>query len=441
MITVPGENNYRLVLLTSQFPFGTGEAFIESEITFLSGRFSKIIIISFDSKNTPARALPAGTEVFRYNTSTTLSGWLFLPALIIRNIGLISRLAREEAEFRRDISFVLTPGMKIFLYRKIIKAIQLRNFIDRVVSGSGGSSNTVFYSYWLKGGAHSLALCNYENSIRIARAHGSDLYEEKTPGKYLPLFRLVTTGLDGLFFISQNGRNYFSEKTKILSESHKYYLSYLGVAKPEQMNLLRKPDEIFTIVSCSNIVSLKRIHLIINSLSDLDVKIKVQWIHFGDGPRRNEIEELAARKLENKVGIIFKFMGHLPNRELLDFYNNNFVDLFLNVSSSEGLPVSIMEAQAFGIPVIATDVGGVSEIIDSGTGVLLPPDFSPGELIRAILYFMDLSPQEYETFRKNAIAKWDSKFNASKNYIQFLNEVNSIFESTLKRSYITDADK
>ena len=45
--------------------------------------------------------------------------------------------------------------------------------------------------------------------------------------------------------------------------------------------------------------------------------------------------------------------------------------MFINLSSSEGIPVSIMEAQSFGIPVIATNVGGSGEIVVSETGVLV----------------------------------------------------------------------
>jgi len=48
----------------------------------------------------------------------------------------------------------------------------------------------------------------------------------------------------------------------------------------------------------------------------------------------------------------------LPHNDVLNYYASNPVDVFINTSSSEGLPVSIMEAMSFGIPVIATNVGG-----------------------------------------------------------------------------------
>ena len=50
----------------------------------------------------------------------------------------------------------------------------------------------------------------------------------------------------------------------------------------------------------------------------------------------------------------------------------NDFDLFVNMSLSEGIPVSIMEAISFGIPIIATNVGGNAEIVNDETGVLIP---------------------------------------------------------------------
>ena len=48
---------------------------------------------------------------------------------------------------------------------------------------------------------------------------------------------------------------------------------------------------------------------------------------------------------------------------MLDYYKNNIIDIFINLSASEGIPVSIMDAISFGIPCIATNVGGTGEIV------------------------------------------------------------------------------
>lgn len=56
----------------------------------------------------------------------------------------------------------------------------------------------------------------------------------------------------------------------------------------------------------------------------------------------------------------------------------------MNLSTSEGVPVSIMEVQSYGIPVIATNVGGTGEIIDKDNGILLPSCPSLEDVVAAL---------------------------------------------------------
>ncbi|MBI5050449.1 MAG: glycosyltransferase family 4 protein [Nitrospirae bacterium] len=64
-------------------------------------------------------------------------------------------------------------------------------------------------------------------------------------------------------------------------------------------------------------------------------------------------------------------------------------DIFALSSLSEGMPVSIMEAMASGLPVVSTDVGGVSELVmDGETGFLVPPK-NPDALAEKIKALMD----------------------------------------------------
>lgn len=60
----------------------------------------------------------------------------------------------------------------------------------------------------------------------------------------------------------------------------------------------------------------------------------------------------------------------------------NDFDLFVNMSLSEGIPVSIMEAISFGIPIIATNVGGNAEIVNDETGVLIPVNIDQAALMK-----------------------------------------------------------
>ncbi|OQA64609.1 MAG: UDP-D-galactose:(glucosyl)lipopolysaccharide-1,6-D-galactosyltransferase [Firmicutes bacterium ADurb.Bin262] len=114
------------------------------------------------------------------------------------------------------------------------------------------------------------------------------------------------------------------------------------------------------------------------------------------------------------------FNGAVPNREVYRFYAETPVSLFVNVSSGEGLPVSIMEAASFGIPAVATDVGGTSEIVaDALTGRLLKPDFSDADLAAAIADFAAMPAAAYAQMRERTREAWQAKFNSAVNYVIF----------------------
>jgi glycosyltransferase involved in cell wall biosynthesis len=296
----------------------------------------------------------------------------------------------------------------------------------------GVNESIVFYSYWLKTGAHAISMLKFKNSIKIARAHGSDIYEEKTVSGYLPLLRFSALNLDAIFFISKDGKEYIMNRTK--TEGQNFFVSYLGVEKYERGTEKINVSDKFIIVSCSNMVALKRIDLIIKSLEIVKSEKDIEWLHFGDGILKNELTKLAESRLKPLKKVSYLFMGYFPNDELLKYYRDNSVNLFINTSSTEGVPVSIMEAQSYGIPVVATDTGGVKELVTEGTGSLLPVDFKPEDLKGLIEYYSSLTDQESESISRNAIKNWNLKFNAISNYEDFIMKVNSILASCKEKT-------
>ena len=69
------------------------------------------------------------------------------------------------------------------------------------------------------------------------------------------------------------------------------------------------------------------------------------------------------------------FQGNLDHQLLIKKYENNEVDIVVISSISErvpeGIPVSLMEAMSYEIPVIATDCGGTKELVDGKSGILV----------------------------------------------------------------------
>ncbi|MDQ3306341.1 MAG: glycosyltransferase, partial [Actinomycetota bacterium] len=100
----------------------------------------------------------------------------------------------------------------------------------------------------------------------------------------------------------------------------------------------------------------------------LDTELPVRFVAVGQGPLEAELDSLHA---ELDLGEGFRFLGYREDaRRLLAGF-----DLFALSSRHEGLPVSLMEALALGVPVVATEVGGVPEAIRHGQEVCWsPPD-------------------------------------------------------------------
>lgn len=92
----------------------------------------------------------------------------------------------------------------------------------------------------------------------------------------------------------------------------------------------------------------------------------------GDGPARPVYEEMAARLgLTDRV----TFHGLKSKPEVAEFMRR--ADLFVLPSMWENLPCVLIEAMASGLPVVASKTGGVPEIVDQDTGVLVPPGDAP----------------------------------------------------------------
>ena len=165
----------------------------------------------------------------------------------------------------------------------------------------------------------------------------------------------------------------------------------------------------------------KRVPLIAKALKILDGEgLKLEWTHYGSGPDFHEVQ----KEMASCQGIKWALKGSVSNSEIIDAYSAGSYDLFVNASSSEGLPLSIMEACAAGLPVVATDVGGTHEIIIEGVnGVLIPEDINANIVAGAIRYFANLSEGEMSSFRRGARDVWARSFRAADNASVMLDAV------------------
>ena len=409
----------KLIFVTAQYPYGSGETFIENEIHYLSKAFDEVHIYAVKvnaSLNLAMRSVPRNVSVFMSDYKG-VSGTSYFKSL------LKPRVLKEIACNGLDKRFLKKIAACSFFEREVQNSTaRVKNFLD--VSNLSVSDEIVVYSYWLSTIGMSAVRMNeilLQKGITtklVTRTHGFDLYQERAYLYYQPFQKTMLERFDLIFPCSKQGKEYLCEKYSEFSS--KIHHAYLGVEDHFTGVFPKKGSERFNIVSCSNIILLKRVDRIAKALSQID-EIKINWTHFGDGDLMDDLKAEIANLPQN---ITVELPGRVPNSEIYQYYNDNNVNLFINVSESEGLPVSIMEAISFGIPVIATDVGGTSEIVIEGVnGRLLPETFEINELAEKIREIISLSDAEYETLSHNARRIYEDKFSAEKNYTDFCKEL------------------
>lgn len=399
-----------LNFFTLEFPCGGGEAFIENELPFSAEMFKKVFIYPFNASAPLYRTLPGNVEVIKKPVSTG-----FISKKIwLQNIGLIFRILAKE--------FFNTPQKSFFLKKiktwnvLIVNAIQDLEFLQSQTNLSDISmKEQTFYSFWMNEWALALAIAVDRGLIKefVIRSNGFDIFDERREGNYMPFRAFIYSKSKQVHINARQGVEYVKAKN-IYPEKVK--LSYLGT-KDYGENPFSE-NEKFTLLSCSRMVALKRVHLIAEILKNCDFPIK--WIHIGEGPELEKVKA-AATQLPNNIEFIYqpRFPSHAG---LIEFYKKEQVNLFINISETEGLPVTIQEALSFGIPTLATDVGGTAEVVNDKTGILIPKDFDPKKVAIQINEFSKSNLNRLD-FRKGVRKFWASNFKAEEVATKFLTQL------------------
>ena len=135
------------------------------------------------------------------------------------------------------------------------------------------------------------------------------------------------------------------------------------------------------------------------------------------------MERYAAEKLKDKDNIRYTFTGFL--KDVHAYYQQNQVDCFITTSATEGgCPVSIQEAMSCGIPVIGTDVGGITEMIRDN-GILLSAEPDQDEVAGAILGVMTQERHDLEEMKAAAYRRWKEEFDINKSFEKVLKTLQS----------------
>lgn len=406
-----------VVILTTSFPFGnTFEGnFISPELRHLQARFPSVHLI-------PCK---------QTNTATALDQSLTLHTGLAERLGFPSAIKLAQHCLSGALTATPSPPAASDVRPSILSKKTLPNWANLGMAQTVYSyldeclgrklwapDDTVFYAYWCKYTAIALTWLKQKHpSIRVvARAHRGDLYAADAPFGLVTRQSSILNGLDRIFCISQDGIQYLSEHFP--ESRRKLTLARLGTPAPN-FRAQPSPDDEVRIVSCSRAAPVKRLHLIweaVQHLSQIDDR-KIHWQHFGDGPDLQKLRKVTTGNLSVKLKV--DFTGAVPLSEIMSYYQTKPVDLLINASQSEGIPVSMMEAMSCGIPCVGPAVGGIPELLQSSSGgELVSADANPQELARAITQIVSCR-HEWQARSDAAYQVWCTHYNADINFSAF----------------------
>jgi L-malate glycosyltransferase len=190
---------------------------------------------------------------------------------------------------------------------------------------------------------------------------------------------------------------------------------YNGVSGLEPAGLrsvLRQVNGSVSFVTCCRLYPIKGIPRLVKVLSALN-RLGIEWklIIAGDGPDFEDIKKYAFELgVSNRVE-----MKGMCNDVSLVLKEAHF---YINSSYSESMPISILEALSFGIPVLGSAVGGIPEIIQDGHNGLLLNFRNEEQVIEKIVGLVNLSQEQYEELSYNARRSFEEKFSVEKHVVE-----------------------
>lgn len=411
------------------FPGPMDDVFCMKELKYIINNFDETYIFAYPGNSKKYDEI-ANKYSIQYSVVKNFTPYSIIHSLspsLLNRIGFISEIKRI---FRLNNGYINIFKRLVYVFLYINFALNAHRIYKMI---NNKNNDDYLYGCWMSRGAFACAFLHQNYKMKedkheistiqncVSKAHGYDLYEERRRVNYIPFRKYIYEHMENIYFISRKGYDYY--KNKYGWDARKYHLTHLGTDEPNYIKRIL-PKSRICIVSCSSAWQVKRMDLIIDVISSLGLDI--EYIHIGDGPLLDRIKKYAKKKLADRYNVTYKFLGRINNSKIYEVYNEYDADFFINMSDSEGLPVSIMEANAYGLPIICRDIGGNPEIVSAENGIIVHYDNNMEEIVKEIKDIIRCRLDDvgkYIAMSKKAQDVWRNDFNAQKNYNAFAGEV------------------
>lgn len=335
----------KLILFTNSFPFGFSENnFIKFEIKELCKSFKNIEIINHktEKKN---NILDKNLKNIKTNTE-------FSKKINVLNIIIIffSKSVFKKL-FWKELIFIIFKKNFFRKLRMCVLEITYALILCKYLKENIKEDQIIFYSFWSNYTLITFFLIKdfFPNSKFIARSLGSDLNGFIKDDDYVPYKKIKFVNLNKLILLGEYQRK-FLINTYI--KKNNIAIIPLGVFGQKMIKRNLK-DKTINFLSCCNFIEVKNNILMINFLNQISKKTekKIHYIIVGKGKLENKIFKELYQNHGNFTYTHYKYINNF-----FKFIKKSKVNYFLNFSSQEGMPFTVMETMSIGIPTISSNI-------------------------------------------------------------------------------------
>jgi len=345
----------RILIITVTAPFGRAEAFAAAELRAMRAHGHELVVAPMHG--TPGAPRPSFDGAFdhvlepRLMTTSIVVGAL-LEA--VRHPGRVAAVLRMLAHSRS--TSVLIRNVVVLPKAIWLARVARQRAIEHV------------HAYWASTPATAALVIHAWTGVSFSfSAHAWDIGTNN-------LLAMKASEATGVRAVSHHG---MERLQRMGVGGDLIRVVRVGVHVPSGSRASAVQSDVFRVLVPAALHPKKGHDHLIRALRDLrqsdaDLRLRVELA--GGGPLEDRLrQEVHGAGLNALVS----FLGNVPHDELLARYAAGEVDAVLLPSSTsgpddEGVPVSLIEAMAHGIPVIATASGGTPELVDDQTGILIP---------------------------------------------------------------------
>jgi colanic acid/amylovoran biosynthesis glycosyltransferase len=340
----------RLLFLASSFPYGKNDTFFAPEARELVRQGTDLVVVPVRPRGELTTENGGWTTIRRPLLDAQIAAaaaaeLLRAPRQVLSALALLARSPRPSVLLRNLAAFPKALWCA--------RLARLRR-IDHIHAHWAGPPSTVALV------ASRLSGVPWSMTAHFADIAANNLLREKSESA---LF---------VRFIAQAMAQLARETEAGLDES-RWVVLHLGIDVPPPHGGERPLHDPPRLLMSARFDPEKRHAVLVDAVAELHRRgVRVEARLAGTG---RLLEDVRGRAEAAGVGDAVRFLGYVPNAEVLRYLEGGEVDFVVLPSDAEGIPVSLIEALAYEVPAAACDAGGVAELLGDGCGELAePPD-------------------------------------------------------------------